>query len=465
MLGSRYIDFICIAAGLTAVIIAVLLMFGEDMGIKRTSSQPEYAEKLFDESRVHDIEITMDDFGAFLEDAGEEQYVRCDISIDGELVREAGIRVKGNNSRSLLEKYGHDRYSLKVEFDHYAEGNLYHGLDKMSLDASFQDNSYLKNYIAYDMMRYMDVPAPLCSYTWVEINGEPWGLFLAVEEPEDAFADRVYGRDHGMLYKPDYRRLEDENNDVALIYTGDDEEDYENIFRNSSFETTHSDRKRLIGALERLNSGDDPEEAVDTDEVLRYFTVQTFVVNLDSYLGPTGHNYYLYEEDGRISMLPWDYNLAFATYPLGMPEPVNDAQRYVNHPIDTPAEGEVMMGRPLFHELMKRDVYYQRYHGYYDELISGYFESGHFREKIAMISEMIAPYVMDDPTAFCSYEDHRKAVGTIMDFCMLRAESVRRQLDGDIPSTIRGQSQDNSGFVDASGIWIPDMGEISDLTD
>ena len=30
--------------------------------------------------------------------------------------------------------------------------------------------------------------------------------------------------------------------------------------------------------------------------------------------GHTGHNYFLYEENGVLSILPWDYNLAFGTY-------------------------------------------------------------------------------------------------------------------------------------------------------
>ena len=82
-----------------------------------------------------------------------------------------GIRAKGNNSRRLTEKYGHDRYSLKVEFDHYAAGS-YYGLDKFSLDASFRYNSYMKTWIVYDMMAYMGVPTPLCSYVDVRVNGE-----------------------------------------------------------------------------------------------------------------------------------------------------------------------------------------------------------------------------------------------------------------------------------------------------
>ena len=35
---------------------------------------------------------------------------------------------------------------------------------------------------------------------------------------------------------------------------------------------------------------------MELDRVLRYFVVQVFTVNLDSYLGRTGHNYFLYEE-------------------------------------------------------------------------------------------------------------------------------------------------------------------------
>ena len=71
-----------------------------------------------------------------------------------------GLRAKGNNSRRLTEEYGLARYSLKLEFDHYVDGGNYHGLDKFSLDASFQDNSYLKTDLVYDMMEYMGVPAP-----------------------------------------------------------------------------------------------------------------------------------------------------------------------------------------------------------------------------------------------------------------------------------------------------------------
>ena len=52
---------------------------------------------------------------------------------------------------------------------------------------------------------------------------------------------------------------------------------------------------------------------------------------------------------------------------------------------------------------------------------------------------------------------------TFAKFCLLRSESVRGQLDGTIPSTIAGQEADMGNRIDASEVWLPDMGEIADL--
>ena len=307
MIRHRQIDRLCALAMVLALVLTGLLFFGEALGLQPASAAPEYAYRLFDDSRVHTVDIQAEDWAQFIAEAPEEEYIPCTVSVDGEEFRQVGLRAKGNNSLRLTEEYGLARYSLKLEFDHYVDGGNYHGLDKFSLDASFQDNSYLKTYLVYDMMEYMGVPAPLRSFVWVTVNGSPWGLFLAIEEPEEAFARRNFGADHGQLYKPDYTSLNAENADVALRYVGGGPERYPNIFDNAKFDVDEADQARLIQALKTLASGEDLETAVNVDEVLRYFVVQVFVMNWDSYLGHTGHNYFLYEEDGVLSILPWDY--------------------------------------------------------------------------------------------------------------------------------------------------------------
>ena len=447
---------------LAAALVLLLGLAGKAGAILPAGENPGYVSRLFDGSRVHRVDIQVEDWEAFLASAPEEEYIPATVEIDGEAFRQVGLRAKGNNSLRLTAEYGLSRYSLKLEFDHYTDGS-YHGLDKLSLDASFQDNSYLKTWLAFDIMEFLGVPTPLRSFVWVTVNGQPWGLFLAVEEPEEAFARRNFGANHGQLYKPDYRSLAEENADVHLRYTTDDPMDYPGIFENAKLDPSPADRQRLVDSLKTLDSGQRLEEAVDVDEVLRYFVGQVFVMNWDSYLGHTGHNYLLYEEEGKLSMLTWDYNLAFGTYALGMTDPITDPNVLLNYPILTPAPGEYMTKRPLYHQLMQVEEYFQQYQAYFRWFLAEYVESGELSAALWQAAELIAPYVKSDPTAFCSYEDHRLAVETLEQVCLLRAESARGQLEGRYPATLGQQAQRPGEGVDASHVDLRDLGDFKDL--
>ena len=376
MSTHKYIDRICLAAALFSLVLALLFMNGRALGIQPASQVMGYEEKLFDTSRVHTIEIVMDGWDQFLETCENEEYAPCSVVIDNEGYKNVGIRAKGNTSLSTVSQMGSDRYSFKLEFDQYDSGKSYYGLDKLCLNNLIQDNTMMKDYLTYRLMASFGVNAPLCSYVWITVNGEDWGLYLAVEGVEDAFLQRSYGRDHGQLYKPDSMSFgggrgngrdfdmgdfmdrdgqsdgmgwpdrqetgpEDfdpsasggppsagstpseevprfqmsgmGSSDVKLQYTGDDPDSYSNIFGSAKTDPSDADRTRLIQALKALGEGD-ADSALDMDQVLRYFVVHNFVVNGDSYTGSMVHNYYLYEEDGRLSMLPWDYNLAFGTF-------------------------------------------------------------------------------------------------------------------------------------------------------
>ena len=447
---------------LAAALVLLLGLAGKAGAILPAGENPGYVSRLFDGSRVHRVDIQVEDWEAFLASAPEEEYIPATVEIDGEAFRQVGLRAKGNNSLRLTAEYGLSRYSLKLEFDHYTDGS-YHGLDKLSLDASFQDNSYLKTWLAFDIMEFLGVPTPLRSFVWVTVNGQPWGLFLAVEEPEEAFARRNFGANHGQLYKPDYRSLAEENADVHLRYTTDEPEDYPGIFENAKLDPSPADRQRLVDSLKTLDSGQRLEEAVDVDEVLRYFVGQVFVMNWDSYLGHTGHNYLLYEEEGKLSMLPWDYNLAFGTYALGLTDPITDPNVLVNYPILTPAPGEHMTKRPLYHQLMQVEEYFQQYQAYFRWFLAEYVENGELSAALWQAAELIAPYVEADPTAFCSYEDHRLAVETLEQVCLLRAESARGQLEGRYPATLAQQTQRPGEGVDASHVDLRHLGDFEDL--
>lgn len=114
-------------------------------------------------------------------------------------MKNCAIRAKGNTSLSNVKQYGNNRYSFKIEFDHYDDTLTYHGLDKLVLNNNIQDNTLMKDYLTYRMMAYMGVDAPLVSYAFITVNGEDFGLYLALEAVEESFLERNYGE----LYKPD----------------------------------------------------------------------------------------------------------------------------------------------------------------------------------------------------------------------------------------------------------------------
>lgn len=61
----------------------------------------------------------------------------------------------------------------------------------------------MKEYLFYDLLDYMGVTSSLYSFTNIKVNDETWGFYLAVECVEESFAERNYGSNYGMLYKPE----------------------------------------------------------------------------------------------------------------------------------------------------------------------------------------------------------------------------------------------------------------------
>ena len=554
MSAHKKIDRICIIITAITLVIAFIFCNDQALGIKTTAHAIGYEDRLFDRSKVHTIDIVMNDWEGFIEGCESEEYSACNLVIDGEAVKNVGIRAKGNTSLSSVKNMDSSRYSFKIEFDQYENGKTYHGLDKLCLNNIIQDNTYMKDYLAYTLMYDFGVDAPLCSYAYITVNGEDWGLYLAVEAIEESFLERNYGSNYGDLYKPDamsfgggrgngkdfsmgnFMNKESEedtesseksndnnkqftppdfgggmpdfgsempkfggdmtdfdpenmpddfdpskmfgengekpdfgggqmpdmngkggfgggfgmgSDDVKLKYTDDDIDSYSNIFNNAKTAVDKADKKRLISSLKALSEQSDLENTVDIEEVIRYFVVHDFLVNGDSYTGQMIHNYYLYEEDGQLSMIPWDYNLAYGSFMGG------NASSSVNSPIDTPVSND-MSDRPMIAWIFDNEEYTEQYH----QLFSEFLDSVDFEKLVADTAELIDKYVEKDPTKFCTYDEFKTGVEAISKFCTLRAESVSGQLDGTIPSTTEGQKEDSSALVDTDGLNTSDMGSM-----
>lgn len=512
----------------------------------------EYETELFDTDQVMDIDILMDedDWNDMLENAISEEYYSCDVVVNGKKFYSVGIRPKGNTSlSSIASDPDTDRYSFKLEFDHYIKGQTCYGLDKLILNNNYadatnmkeavEDSFMLRNYGTEDGNLYKPesmgvgggdgeegkdggefpgIDAEKVGEDSQESDGEKTGEDsqnsnrkeneesgtdngeTAESEKESPSASSESQMPQGggfqggapqMGNPPENIQMPQSENDkmpdefqfsqngeqsedidfsdfkmgaiggsggADLNYTDDDLDSYSTIWDGEVTSSGKKDHKRVVEALKNISEGTDLETYMDVDNILKYMAVHTFVVNDDSLSGTMAHNYYLYEYNGKLNILPWDYNLSFGGMSMGggMGGQSSGATSVINDAIDTP-----FSITNFFDALLENEEYLAKYHEYLNELVEKYVNGGEFQKTYERIRSQIDELVAEDPTAFYSYEEYEAAVEMLYEVINLRGESVSGQLDGTIPSTDDGQKADSSTLIDGSGIELSVMGSMS----
>ena len=246
-----------------------------------------------------------------------------------------------------------------------------------------------------------------------------------------------------------------------LNYTNDDLDSYSTIWNCEVTDTTKADHTRVVTALRNISEGTDLENYMDIDNLLRYAAVHIFSVNTDSLSGMMAHNYYLYESNGMLNILPWDYNLSLGGMG-GMggmggsgKEGSSGATSTINDPIDN-----AFSGTNFFDTLLADEEYHEMYYEYMQQLVDGYLLGGGFEEFYQRTRSQIDELVKTDPNALYTYEEYEKALEVLCEVVNLRGQSIDGQLKGTIPSVQQEQTNSNA-FIDASHIDLSVMGSMS----
>lgn len=479
MITSKHINIIVAVLTALAVVLSIGLVAFASMEQSESDSvrTADYETELFDTTKPVEINIIMDDdkWKDILQNAAEKKWQKCDVIVNGTRFYNVGFRTKGANSlEEIVNNPDSNRYSFKIEFDKYNEGQKCFGLDKLCLNNNFGDPSNMKEAMVYDMFRFMDAEAPLYNYARISVNGEYWGQYLALEAVEDSFLARNYGNERGNLYKPgsssekgsgsemdewaeeDMESWSDEaqaeeDYGGSLNYSSDNISDYQVIFDGAKNKTSDADKKRVIKALKNINQKTDIESYMVIDNVLKYMAVQNFSVNFDSLLGDGGQNYYLYESEGKLSLIPWDYNLCFGAYEpdkllASNPEGLS-ATEIINKSID-----DSWLSTTFFDGLLENEEYRNRYHEYYRKLIDEYVLGNGFESFYKRTRNLTDSYVKTDPNALYDYQEYDDAAKMLRQMVLLRGQSVNGQLNGSIPSTLSEQNEHKEALIDGSSI-------------
>ncbi len=499
--GSKYQHRGWLQLVLSSLIILTLLVTGcqIEMPVRALPSEAD----AFVTDRVVEVRIVMaeEDWNSCLQNAKEENYVRADFWFDGELVSDVAVRPKGNSSLKFVTESGSPRLSLKVDFNLFNDYRTFRGLKKLNFNNGFRDPTLIRERLATELFEQMGMPSPRMSHVDLWVNDTHLGLYTQVEQVDKTFLRRHFEDEDGNLYKPllpsayldwteedllkqrekhaalnqgEYYVERDVNigggnldeiasafhgpgptpigGDIQLPAEGPRKYRYDFIdVMNLKTNETHPNHEALFRLLDVLNNEPDetfPEEiekVLDVDTALRYVAVCAVAGILDSYSG-LGHNYYLYEIDGRFTIIPWDMNEAFGVFNCGI-----NYRGMINFYIDEPTCGP-MSERPLIDRLLSHQPYLDSYHQHIRELLEGPFKISRMISRIDELVDQVYPFVESDEFKFFSTEEFKlnlvRDIGNspgLKTYVIKRNSSVRRQLEGEQPSA--GDGSGNGGRI------------------
>ncbi len=457
-------------------------------------SRPFYPERVVNVRLV----AAEDDWEYLFQNAMEEQYIKADLWYDGELIPDIAVRAKGNSSLKTTANSGSQRFSLKVDLNFFNSARNLYGVKKLCFNNGFSDPTFIRETLSYELYARMGIPAPRTAFVDLWANDTHLGLYTMVEAIDKTFIGNHFANDTGNLYKPempaaflnwteaDYKiqmarfgiteadnqmGVEDINLGGAnlmeilqVLNAGEAGGEQSNpppspnapgvaaanqrrsLVEQMWLKTNENkpDHSLLFRFLDVLNNEPDEtfateiEKVLDVDEALRFLAVSALIVHLDNYIA-MGHNYYLYDNNGKFVILPWDLNMAFGTFNYGL-----NRDQLINYYIDEPTGGP-MAERPLVKRLLSHQPYLDTYHDYLEQLLDGPFAAANVNTRIDELAALIRPYVAADELKFFATSQFElgieldarggapgagpRSIG-LKAFVTERGKSVREQLEG-----------------------------------
>lgn len=233
--------------------------------------------------------------------ANSSNYVSASFIYKGE---EFLIDMKYRGASSL--GYPKNSYTLKFSADHeFKDGDLdFHKRHKIVLTTTFDDNSYLRQRLCFDIWNLLDSGrhAVQTMHVVVYINGEYEGLYLLGDHIDGEYWEDQGFREHGNTYKA-------VNHDANYYNTrpqdGFEKKEGEPLSGFGSFED-------LSSLIAFINDADDTEFAsglatwLAVDEFMDWWALVRYTESGDS----AGKNAYLYNDpkDPLFHYAPWDFN-------------------------------------------------------------------------------------------------------------------------------------------------------------
>jgi hypothetical protein len=335
------------------------------------------------------IQISDSEFEELKKDS--RQYVKATVRDGQNIYTDVGIHAKGGlgTFRPL------DRNpSLTLNFDRFVKRQHFHGLDKIHLNNSVQDATYMTENICGALFRAAGVPAPRVTNARVEFNGRDLGLYVLLEGINKDFFKRFFKDTKGNLYEGGLFR------DISEPLPKTSGQDPDNRSDLKLLTETASD-PNVTSRLLRLG------KILDLDRFISFMAMEVLVVHWDGYCIKK-NNYRIYHD------------------------PATDRMTFIPHGMDQMFWEPAAPIFPNFDGLVAKSVIEVpearlRYLERVSWLLTNVFKVADLTNKINELEAKIRPSILDFNADMI--QEHDRAVALLKERIAQRAVSVADRLE------------------------------------
>ncbi|MFO0551667.1 MAG: CotH kinase family protein [Polyangiaceae bacterium] len=201
------------------------------------------------------------------------------VTVEGYTREQVGVRKKG-----FLGSLSTTKPSLKVDFAEFVPDQTIGPYERLTLNNSKQDPSFVRTCLTYWVFEKAGLPAPRCNFAHVVANGNDLGIYVNIEPINSDFVKAHFDDPSGDLY-------EGTLNDFRPGFDGG----YEKETNKST--PGHPRIDALTAALTGPDAGllDAVGSVVDLDTFYTYWAVEVLTNHWDGYTNNT-NNYYVYDD-------------------------------------------------------------------------------------------------------------------------------------------------------------------------
>ncbi len=266
-----------------------LLIFGILLLVCSTSGAPreDLSDRFFTNGALKRLKIQISEDAVKALRAEPRQYVKCTVIEDGQTYRDVAVHLKGNYGTF---KQLDGKASLTLNFDKFVGGQKLHGLDKLHLNNSEQDPTYLCEFLSSELFRKAGIPAARVAHAQVELNGRDMGLYVLLEGLDKTFLRKHFQNPDGNLYESEFSR----DIDAPLKRnSGKGVSDHSDLRALVAAASIEDDRERLL----KLTS------LVDMERVFSFLALELMARHADGYTLEQNNYRLYYDPNGSKAIL------------------------------------------------------------------------------------------------------------------------------------------------------------------